>query len=98
MQGSAQPTFAAAEAAGANSKIGCMIGHACDSVSGTITLTTGSNPAIGRLVMIGFGTARSGFANCVLENAWVRWACHYQHMERKCNGSNVDSKVTLDGI
>ena len=59
--------LAAGEAAGTNSKIECMIGHDCDSVSGTITLTTGSNPSTGTLAKISFGIVRSKFANCVLD-------------------------------
>jgi hypothetical protein len=35
--------------AGAGSRVECMTGHECDSVSGTVILTTGTNPATGML-------------------------------------------------
>jgi hypothetical protein len=54
-------------AAGTNARIECTAEHACDSASGSVTLTTGLHPDTGTLAKISFGTIRTKAANCVVD-------------------------------
>jgi hypothetical protein len=64
--GVGRAAFAAGSAAGASSTIGCVDGHECDSVSGTLALSTGRNPTVGPVAKVSFGVVRTKLANCVV--------------------------------
>ncbi len=64
--GSGTMTFTAGAAAGTSPAIACATNHACDGVSGTVTLTTGTSPTTGTLATISFPNTHSNYANCMV--------------------------------
>ncbi|HTB98162.1 MAG TPA: glycosyl hydrolase family 28-related protein [Terracidiphilus sp.] len=64
--GSGSMTTAAGSAAGTSPSLACSASHLCDSVSGTLTLTTGSSPTTGTLATLTFPSARTNSANCIV--------------------------------
>jgi filamentous hemagglutinin len=57
---------AAGAAAGSSPSIACATSHACDGVSGTVTLTTGTSPTTGTLATLNFPNTHSNQANCMV--------------------------------
>ncbi len=56
----------AGAAAGSGATIGCVSGHVCDGVSGTLTLTTGTGTTTGSLATLSFPAAHTASANCMV--------------------------------
>jgi len=65
--GSGTMTLATGAAAGTSPSIACATNHACDGVSGTVTLTTGTSPTTGTLATLTFPSTRSNYANCIVK-------------------------------
>lgn len=66
LTGSGSMTLAAGSAAGSSPSVACSPSHICDSVSGTVTLTTGSSPSTGTLATLTFPSAHTNAANCMV--------------------------------
>ncbi len=64
--GSGAMTWSAGAAAGTSPSIACASNHACDGVSGTVTLTTGTSPTTGTLATLTFPSTHTNYANCMV--------------------------------
>ena len=64
--GSGAMTLATGAAAGTSPSIACASNHACDGVSGTVTLTTGTSPTTGTLATLTFPSTHTNYANCMV--------------------------------
>jgi hypothetical protein len=64
--GSGTMGLATGTAAGSSPSIACATSHVCDGVSGTVTLTTGTSPAMGTLATLTFPSAHTNQANCLV--------------------------------
>jgi hypothetical protein len=65
--GQSTMTLTAGTAAGTSPTVACATSHVCDGVSGTVTLTTGTSPATGTLLTLGFPNTHTNDANCVVQ-------------------------------
>jgi hypothetical protein len=66
LMGTGTMGVAAGAAAGSGPSIACTTSHVCDGVSGTVTLTTGSNPGTGTLATLNFPNTHTNQANCMV--------------------------------
>jgi hypothetical protein len=66
LAGNGTTTFTAAAAAGSSPTVVCASGYVCDSISGTITLTTGTSPTTGTLVTVTLPLTRANSPSCVV--------------------------------
>jgi hypothetical protein len=66
MIGTGTMTLTAGAASGTSPSIACATGHVCDSVSGTVTLTSGTSPTTGTLATLGFPNTHTNSANCIV--------------------------------
>ncbi len=69
MAGTGSMTLAAGAAAGTSPTLACATSHLCDSVSGEMTLTTGSSPTTGLLATLTFPSSHTNYANCIVNVA-----------------------------
>jgi hypothetical protein len=67
MMGSGTMSLATGAAAGTGPAIACASGHACDGVSGTVTLTTGTSTTTGTLATLSYPNTHTNSANCVVD-------------------------------
>jgi hypothetical protein len=65
--GAGSATFAAGAAAGTGPSIACTSSRICDSISGTVTLTTGTATTTGTLATITLPITRTNAPNCVVK-------------------------------
>ncbi|MGB6689526.1 MAG: hypothetical protein WBE76_16955 [Terracidiphilus sp.] len=65
--GQSTMTLTAGSAAGTSPTVACATSHVCDGVSGTVTLTTGTSPATGTLLTLGFPNTHTNDANCMVQ-------------------------------
>ena len=66
LTGSGSMSLATGGAAGSSPSLACSSSHVCDSISGTVTLTTGSSPTTGTLATLTFPSAHTNSANCIV--------------------------------
>jgi hypothetical protein len=67
MMGTGTMSLGTGAAAGTGPAIACASGHACDGVSGTVTLTTGTSTTTGTLATLSFPNTHTNSANCVVD-------------------------------
>ncbi len=57
-------TFTAGAAAGSGPTIGCLSGHTCTNIQGTVSILTGTLPTTGTLVTINFNHTQNNKLDC----------------------------------
>jgi hypothetical protein len=65
--GNYSATFTAGAAAGTSPTIGCLSGHTCTNIQGTVSIKTGTSTTTGTIVTINFGHTQNNDLDCATD-------------------------------